>query len=154
MAKVKIPVAKLSRVAAARAALVGSYLASQAGQHTLQVAASSPAADDAGSSVDVFLGGLSDRNLFDQLGAAMTAAQNAGRGAVLEAAPAAAGQATYVASEIIDSGTCTPCDSIDNMEFTSLAEAQGQYPNGGYLFCEGGMRCRGTLLAVWGGTGD
>lgn len=30
-----------------------------------------------------------------------------------------------------------------------LAAAEADYPLGGYLECEGGLRCRGTLVAVY-----
>jgi hypothetical protein len=153
VAKVKLPAASgLGKVAEARAALLAGNLARAAGTKALQVTSStSTAGTTAGAQVDLFLAGMGDRDLFDQLGAALTAAQNAGRGAVLDAAPESAGQAVYVASEINDQNECDPCSDIDNTEFASLAEAQAAYPNGGYLYCDGGMRCRGTYAAIWGG---
>jgi hypothetical protein len=148
-----MPAGRLGKIAEARAGVLGGWYAGQAGQHALQVvhAALSPAAQTAGAAVDVFLNGLSDRSLYEQLGAALTAAQNAGRGAVLDANPLAAGRATYVASEIIDQNTCGPCEDVDQMQFSSLAEAESSYPAGGYMYCEGGLRCRGTFIALWGG---
>ena len=150
--KVKIDTGKLEKVAAARAALAAAYLCQQAGGKALQVSAS--LMDDAmanGDQIDSFLAGLSDTPLADQLGAAMTAAQNTGRVAVLEAAPESAGQAVYYASEILDRNTCDPCAEIDGTELGTLDDAEAAYPTGGYIDCEGGMRCRGTVVAVWGG---
>jgi hypothetical protein len=100
--------------------------------------------------VGAFLDDLSTRNLRDHLGGALTAAQNAGRVAVLQAAPASAGTAQYVASEILDTNTCPKCKDEDGHKFDSLAAAEGAYPSGGYLHCEGDLRCRGTVVAVWG----
>jgi hypothetical protein len=99
--------------------------------------------------IDEFLSGLSETSLSDQLGAAMTAAENAGRIAVLEAAPESAGSATYSASEILDKNTCVPCQDIDGTDFVDLADAESNYPTGGFIECEGGMRCRGTVIATW-----
>ncbi|MFH8805231.1 hypothetical protein ACH4F6_37775 [Streptomyces sp. NPDC017936] len=82
-------------------------------------------------------------------GAAMTAAQNAGRHAVLDAAPPAS---SYVASEILDSRTCGPCKTIDGRTFATLDDAVAQYPVMGYRDCTGaryGNACRGFIVAVW-----
>lgn len=83
------------------------------------------------------------------VGAAMTAAQNAGRLAVFTAAP----QATvYAASEINDQRTCRPCKQIDGQEFATLTEALEAYPVMGYRDCGGasyGNPCRGFLIALW-----
>jgi hypothetical protein len=149
---VKISDARLGKVAAARSRLVAAGLAQQAGTKAMQVTAS--AADDArqaGEQVGVFLAQLSQAQLKDQLGAALSTAQNAGRMAVLAAAPESAGTAVYVASEVLDINTCPPCQAIDEHQFGDLAEAQAAYVNGGYLDCEGFLRCRGTVAAVWGG---
>jgi hypothetical protein len=150
--RVKIDTRKLGKVAKARAGLAASYLCQQAGGKALQVTAS--LMDDAnasGDQIDSFLASLSDTPLADQLGAAMSAAQNEGRVAVLEAAPESAGTAIYTASEINDHNTCQPCQDIDGTEFVDLADAEASYPTGGFIECEGGPRCRGTVIAVWAG---
>jgi hypothetical protein len=153
-AKVKMP--PLSQIASGRASLAASYLAQQAGSRAMRsVQPAVPAAKQAeAAALDVagFLDDLSTRNLRDQLGGALTAAQNAGRVAVLEAAPASAGQAVYTASEILDGNVCDRCRTEDGHEFGSLAEANAAYPTGGYINCQGELRCRGTVVAVWGGT--
>lgn len=56
--------------------------------------------------------------------------------------------ATIFASEIMDGNTCGPCARIDGREFDTFEEARAQYPFGGYQRCEGGLRCRGTLVYV------
>jgi hypothetical protein len=154
---VKIKPTRLTRVAQARAGLAAAYLAHQAGTKALQSVRAAAgdddldqAAMDAGDTIDTFLTGLSDTPLRDQLGAALTAAQNAGRVAVLEAAPESAGAATYVASEINDQNTCDACIEEDGTEFDTLDDAEAAYPSGGFIDCAGGLRCRGTVIATWG----
>jgi len=148
---VALDAAAMAGVAAARTSVAASYMAQQASSKVLQVYDPTPsgflaAADE----VDRFLSGLSNRTLADQLGGALTAAQNAGRIAVLEAAPEVAGPATYVAAEFLDANTCENCRKEDGHEFDSLAAAEAAYPTGGFKDCQGLMRCRGTVVAVWG----
>lgn len=97
------------------------------------------------SEVDQTLQDLSDAFTREQLGAAVTAAQNTGRMAVLEAAP----KADYYSSEILDRNTCKPCRDEDGHKFTTLAQADEAYPSGGFTGCLGGDRCRGMVVAVW-----
>jgi hypothetical protein len=147
-ADVAVDTGKLAQVAAARASVAASAMAQQASAKALQVAAPAPQ-ELAVSAVAAHLDGLSDRPLAEQLGAALTAAQNAGRLAVMEAAPAAAGNAVYVASEVLDPNTCGPCRIEDGREYHTLAEANAAYPAGGFADCEGFARCRGTVIALW-----
>jgi hypothetical protein len=54
------------------------------------------------------------------------------------------------ASELLDGNTCTPCADIDGVQFASLADALLAYPDGGlYGRCDGGDRCRGTLVVIF-----
>ncbi|MFD8226835.1 hypothetical protein ACFV16_21985 [Streptomyces massasporeus] len=92
---------------------------------------------------------VNDTTVRAAVGNAMTAAQNAGRHAVLDAAGAAS---SYVASEILDSRTCEPCKDIDGRTFTTLDSAVAEYPVMGYRDCTGaryGNSCRGFIIAVW-----
>ena len=157
MDKVAVQPAALAKIASARAQLIAARLASAAGVRVLQQvrAAAAPhtepkslqqQADEAGDDLSTWLALLSDTPVLDQLGAALTAGQNYGRVAAYVAAP---GQPGFIASEIEDDNTCTPCQDEDGTEFATFAEAQDAYPNGGYLFCEGGMRCRGTFVGLW-----
>jgi hypothetical protein len=158
--KVKIKATRLTRVAQARAGLAAAYLAHQAGTKALQSVRAAAGDDldqqamDAGDTIDTFLTGLSDTPLRDQLGAALTAAQNAGRVAVLEAAPDSAGTAVYVATEINDDNTCDACVDEDGTTFDTLDDAEADYPSGGYINCAGGLRCRGTVIATWDSGGE
>lgn len=167
-AKVRISDQRLGQVAQTRAALAAAYVSQQAGQRAIQmVAAAAPAPPpaeqgqpvppppvtglDVGDYVATQLDALSGRSLSDQLGAALTAAQNAGRTAVMEAAPQSAGSAVYVATEVLDVNTCDPCRAEDGAQYDTLAAAAAAYPAGGFLGCAGYERCRGTVMPVWGG---
>lgn len=52
------------------------------------------------------------------------------------------------ASELLDRRTCDPCGRVDGREYASWAAALVDYPAGQYRDCEGGDRCRGTLVTV------
>ena len=52
------------------------------------------------------------------------------------------------ASELLDRNTCRPCSHVDGRQYASRAEAEADYPDGRFRDCEGGDRCRGTLVAV------
>lgn len=82
------------------------------------------------------------------VGTAMSAAQTAGREAVLRAAPPGA----YYASEILDKNTCGPCKEVDGEQFEDLEIAIKAYPVMGYKDCVGpkyGNACRGMVVARW-----
>jgi hypothetical protein len=54
------------------------------------------------------------------------------------------------ASEILDGNTCKPCQDIDGKDYKSMTEARADYPqSGGYYACDGGARCRGTLIFLY-----
>lgn len=48
---------------------------------------------------------------------------------------------------------CTPCRRIDGQRLPTLDAMMLAYGGGGYLFCEGRERCRGTARAVWHAAG-
>jgi len=98
--------------------------------------------------VEAHLEGLSEAGPRESIGGAITSAQNEGRRTVLAAAPEAS---QYIASEILDRNVCQPCRQIDGTTFDTLADATEQYPSGGFRNCLGGVRCRGTIVAVWDG---
>ncbi|MET8475422.1 head maturation protease, ClpP-related [Streptomyces sp. NPDC006422] len=139
---------QLVEVAAAAAGLLALDLAGSAGREALRLM--TPDADGAGvaAKVATFMRGLKNWFRRDHLGGALHRAQNIGRLATLAAAP----PARYRADETLDKNTCGPCRAIDGTEWDTLAEAQAVYGAGGYLECEGGVRCRGTVTAFWDST--
>lgn len=149
---VRIDAAAMDPIAQGRAAVSASHLAQQATVKGMQVYGRGPAGFvRAADEVDKYLSGLSNQSLRDQLGAALTAAQNQGRMAVLAAAPQSAGfPVDYVAAEFLDKNTCDNCRKEDGTTFGSLEDAEAAYPTGGFIECQGLMRCRGTVVAVWG----
>ena len=128
--------------AAARVLSVG--LVQSARRQAMRVWGSG-SAQQVAAAVDEHLAGLSGAAVEEQVGAAMTAAQNEGRMAVLAVAP----PAEYLASEALDKSSCKPCRQIDGTRYTTLPDAREAYPSGGYTGCLGGSRCRGTLVTVW-----
>lgn len=56
--------------------------------------------------------------------------------------------AWFHSSELLDRSTCSPCADVDGKEYASWADALADYPLGQYRLCEGGTRCRGTLVMV------
>lgn len=90
--------------------------------------------------------GLSDAGMTDLANSAAQQADAMGRVAAAEALPVP----KYVyASELLDRNTCGPCSIVDGREYETLADARRDYPHGTYVKCEGGLRCRGTLVFVW-----
>ncbi len=140
---------RLTTVAGTVAALLAAGLAGAAGRRAMQVATPQATGAEVADQVADYLRSLSDTFLRDHLGGALSAAQATGRHAVLAAAP----PALYAASEILDANTCRPCEQIDGHLFASLDDAQAAYANGGYIDCEGFLRCRGIYVAVWDDTG-
>lgn len=144
------------------AALLAAGLANAAAREALRRYSATADADQVAGAVDDHLAGLSDAFLADQLGAALTSAQNAGRVATLKLAP----EGALYASEVMDRNTCPPCREVNgrwlgNISDLSTLDAayppatqpsanpNAVYPNGGYVDCQGGVRCRGTIVGVW-----
>lgn len=118
-------------------------LATSASKKAAAVSTLEPEA--AAAVVSEHLNSLSDAALDEQLGGATQQSYNSGRRAYFRAS----GPKTIYASELLDANTCTRCNSIDGEEWSTLALAEESYPIGGYIDCEGGLRCRGTLVAEY-----
>lgn len=74
-------------------------------------------------------------------------AQGIGRNAAaMELNPSA-----IFASEIMDGNTCPACKAVDGKQYDTMAEARTEYEHGGYGACQGGARCRGTLVFLYDG---
>lgn len=136
-------VRSLSRMTAS---IMSGSLVQAAQRFALSLFGSSTSGTAVADRVDKELADAPESSPVQQMGSALTAAQNEGRKAVLEAAPQAD---HYYASEILDKRTCGPCKKIDGHEFRTLQEASEAYPFGGYAQCKGLSRCRGTMFAVW-----
>jgi hypothetical protein len=128
------------------ASITSGSLVQAAQRLALSLFGSSSSATAVADRVDTELAASPEADPVQQMGSALTAAQNEGRKAVLQAAPQAD---HYYASEILDKRTCKPCKAIDGHEFRTLEEASEAYPFGGYAKCKGLTRCRGTMFAVW-----
>lgn len=138
---------RLAEIGLAVAAIIAAGLAAAAGREALRVWRPGESGAAVGAMVREHLESLSDAFLRDQVGGAMSTAQNYGRAAVLDVAP----EATYAASEVLDVNTCPACLELDGTEFADLAEARAAYASGGYVECEGRLRCRGVIVAIWNG---
>lgn len=81
-----------------------------------------------------------------EIGGLLSAAQHAGRLAVLEENPAD----EYVAREVSDGpNRCQPCGEVNGRHYPTLAAAIKDYPTAGYRGCLGRNRCRGGLHPIW-----
>jgi hypothetical protein len=60
------------------------------------------------------------------------------------------GSLDLYASELLDINTCPACAYIDGQQLTRT-QANTWYSGGGYVQCDGGPRCRGTVVAVYKG---
>lgn len=136
---------ELSALAAVTVALLAAGLAAAVGREALRLLTPESEADRIARQVQEYLDSLTDRELRDQLGGALTNAQNRARFATMLTAPSA----TWYAAERNDPHACQPCKLIDNHKFESLDSAFLAYPNGGYVDCHGGVRCRGGVIPVW-----
>jgi len=141
----KVDEGRLSAIARTVASIISAGAAGAAGREALRVWSDGRSGKDVANIVDEHMAGLSNTFLRDQLGNALSAAQNAGRQAVTDAGP----KAKYFASEVLDKNTCKKCRDIDGHEFESKQEAGDQYASGGYTECLGRLRCRGIVVTVY-----
>lgn len=82
----------------------------------------------------------------ENLGSLLSAAQFAGRLAVLEEHPAS----SYTAIEVNDRNECGPCHRVALTIYPTLKAALGDYPLAGqYRKCEGRTQCRGFIRPSW-----
>jgi HK97 family phage portal protein len=136
---------ELIEIAVVTASLLAADVAASAGREALRLLTPGAIGREVAEQVGGFLRGLKNWFRRDQLGGALHRAQNAGRIATLAVAPTA----RYVATERNDANRCDPCTEIDGTEFDDLDAVRAAYGAGGYLRCEGGIRCRGTVTALW-----
>lgn len=142
----------LDRLAKTVAALQAAALALYAATEAIRLAGGGGAdPEDVVAGVGEFIDGLSDASLTSRLAGAMSAAQNSSRVDTFLGGP----PADLWASEVNDKNTCAPCRAIDG-EYIGYTRDMGiedavdaLYPNGGYIDCAGGDRCRGTVVATY-----
>jgi hypothetical protein len=145
---VDLPVIDTTRfpdVAAAVSAIVASGTTNAAGREALRVWTPGRNGAAVASLVGAHLASFSDSYLREQLGGALSNAQNSGRFDVLAAAP----DADLYASEVLDQNTCAACRAVDGTRFLSDDQAKEAYASGGYVECYGRLRCRGIVVALW-----
>ena len=139
------------------AMLLAADLASSAAHRALQLAAPTNKAGtiraDAGGVAQAvldFLKSLTPARVVQAVGGLMSAVQNRSRLLTFRTSPQAL---ELVASEELDRNTCGPCADVNgtvlglSTDPNILAETSDAYPNGGYKDCQGGARCRGTIVA-------
>lgn len=121
-----------------------------AGNRAVQVATSGvSSADDVAEAVREHLEAKSDAEPARRTRGAMTGAQNAGRAQTLRRAP----EGALYANEVLDRNTCGPCRRIHGRWIANTSDMETVwrlYPVAtGYVDCEGGPNCRGTIVGVW-----
>ncbi len=129
--------------------MLGAGLALSATRSALSNFSPDLDADEVVSAVEADLVDLTDAQAKDALGGALTKSMNFGRLGTLKEAPDAA----IYASEVLDQNTCKPCASIDgtwlgNTDGADFEMIDKTYPNGQFVGCQGGARCRGTVVGV------
>lgn len=141
----------IAAVAIATATLLGSGLANAGAREALRRFTPGASGDAVSAATVEHLKSLSDAFLRDNLGNALTSAQNDARMETYRAGPVTA----LYGNEVMDGRTCKPCRRIDgkwlgNTDDPHTVEVVNMvYPNGGYVECEGGPRCRGTIVGVY-----
>jgi len=129
--------------AEATARTLAGGLSAAASKRAAALSALPPA--EAAANVRGYLEGLKGVAMEEQVGGAVTQAYNTGRREFMRAAD----PKEVYASEILDANTCEPCAEEDGESWPSIAAAEAAYPIGGYIDCEGGLKCRGTVIAVY-----
>ncbi len=151
----------LANTAKTVAALQAAALALSAGSQAARVFSGGDAdPEDVASQVKDALSALSDAAQTSKLAGALSTAQNESRIATFLGGPSV----DLFASEVNDRSTCRACRAIDgqyigNSRDENITDAiDALYPNGGYIGCAGGDRCRGTVIADYvsdnGGSGS
>jgi hypothetical protein len=129
------------------ARIIANGYASGAAKTALQLAGAGPT--DVRAEVERHLTELGESVnglVGENIGALLSAAQFAGRLAVLEKHPAD----SYVAVEVLDKACCAACGKVAGRTYQTLDAALADYPGSGQMrYCEGRSRCRGHIQPRW-----
>nr|WP_221374387.1 hypothetical protein [Actinoplanes polyasparticus] len=128
------------------ARIIANGYASGAARTALQLAGAGP--QEVRDEVERHLTELSQSTnglVGTEIGGLLSAAQHAGRLAVLEQQPGNKVQAI----EINDINRCEPCSAAANNVYPNLRAALKDYPVSGNRACLGRSRCRGHLRMIW-----
>lgn len=142
---------RLNDSADAFASIIAAGYATGAGRVALQHAGPDADPDAVGEAVREHLDTLSTPAdtpggwVATNLGGALAQAVHAGRISTFGNAPDGT---RFMASEVLDRSTCKACEDADGTVFDTLADALELYPVGGLKSCEGGLRCRGLVVAL------
>lgn len=85
----------------------------------------------------------------DQARQGVHQAQGTGRIDTIEKVVESGWEAEFFASELLDGKQCDPCQGLDGKRYDSLADARLDYPEGYAARCQGGPRCRGTIVSLY-----
>jgi HK97 family phage portal protein len=141
----------IAETAAITAAILAAELALSAGREALRVRFPGATGREVSDAVANHLRNLSGAFEAKHLGAALTGAQNGARIATFAKGPIAA----LYANETLDKSTCGPCRTVNGRWLgnsdngTDMEQVNKTYPLAGYIDCEGGVNCRGTVTGVW-----
>jgi hypothetical protein len=150
VSKAKRPkLSELETSLAIRAQAVGNVLtnelSSAAGKKAMDLTGGSLTPTEVADQVSDHLNSLAKTRVKDQLSGSMTNAQNSGRKLTMRRND----PSQIYSSELLDKNTCSECANVDGTEYGTMDEAEKDYPGGGFGSCEGGVRCRGTLVATY-----
>lgn len=137
---------KVTAAAWATGTLLARSLADSAASKAVALSGGELTAEEIGDQVREHLEGLSGAAIDYEFAGLVTKAQNTGRFTAMQGAPDGT---RFYSSELNDERECEPCAEEDGTEFASLDDATNDYPSGGYVGCEGGNRCRGTIVATY-----
>lgn len=147
--------AEIEATAGVTSSLLAGELKTTAARAALRANGPSVSATQVADAARTALANLSPASAKTQLGGALHGAVNATRVLTLLGADPVG---DLYAHEMNDHHTCQPCGAVSGKligHTNDLTAAESLYPAGlfgGYVGCEGGPRCRGTVVAVWHGT--
>lgn len=151
LASVAVAETEVMAVAEVTVTLLAEELKVSAARAAMAAHGSGASAADVAASVREHLDALSTANAETQFGGALHGSMNAARIASLRSGP----EGAIYSQEMNDRNTCGPCGRVSGTwlgNTSDMAMVERSYPDGaygGYVNCQGGPRCRGTIVGVW-----